>query len=406
MTKDTEPPGTKPLPWGEWIGLSAREPYRILFPLGILLGAVGVAVWPLFFFWGVAWAPPPISHPRILIEGFVGSFVLGFLGTSVPRLLEVGGFAPWETGSFAGALLAVGLLHFFGAAGWGDGLFGITLLFFLGRLASRFPSRKDNPPPSFVLALFGVLGAGVGALVESSERMGLTLSPGLRQLGLLLLYQGLPLLPILGVGAFLLPRFYGLPSRESLPEGRSPTRAWIGRALAALAAALLLLISFAWEAAGAALGGGLLRVGTVVAYLLFGIPASRELFSGGTVAGCARLSLLLAVLGLLLGSLSLPLRAAWLHLFFLGGAGLLILTVGARVILGFSGRGELLAGRYRPLFQAMAWILGAILLRIAADLVPARRDLLLSGASLFWLGALLFWAWAVLPKVRCPDVED
>ncbi|MDD4932324.1 MAG: NnrS family protein [Methylacidiphilaceae bacterium] len=406
MAGENELPGTKPLPWMEWTRLSAGEPYRILFPLGLFLGALGVAVWPLFFFWGVAWAPPPISHPRILIEGFVGSFVLGFLGTSVPRLLEVKRLSPWETGAVTVAILAVGLLHFFGVAGWGDGLFGITLLFFLWRLAIRFPSRKDNPPPSFVLALFGVLGAGTGALVESTERMGLTLSPCLRQLGLLLLYQGLPLLPILGVGAFILPRFYGLPSRETLPEARIPTRAWIGRALAALAAASSLFASFAWEAAGASWRGGLLRAGTVVAYLLFAIPASRELFARGTVAGCARLSLLLSVLGLLLASLSLPLRAAWLHLFFLGGAGLLILTVGARVVLGFSGRGELLAGRYGPLSQAKWWILGAILLRVAADVEPARRDLLLSGASLFWLGALLLWSWAVLPKVRCPDAED
>ncbi|WP_142525463.1 NnrS family protein, partial [Methylacidimicrobium cyclopophantes] len=156
---------------------------------------------------------------------------------------------------------------------------------------------------------------------------------------------------------------------------------------------------------GGALAGGLLRTGAVIGYLLFSIPASRELFAKGTVAGCARLALSFSVLGLLLAAFSLPLRVAWLHLFFLGGAGLLILTVASRVILGFSGRGELLTDRYGPLSQAKWWILGAILLRVAGGLVPARRGLLLSEASLFWLVALLLWAWSTLPKVRCPDVE-
>ncbi|WP_142525586.1 NnrS family protein, partial [Methylacidimicrobium cyclopophantes] len=247
--------GTEPLPWGEWIGLCAQEPYRMLFPLGVLLGGLGVAIWPLFFFWGLAWAPPPISHPRIVIEGFVGSFVIGFLGTSVPRLLEVKRFSIWETGGVAAALSAVGLLHLFGLTGWGDGLFGSAILCFLWLLASRFPARRDNPPPSFLLALFGLLGAVVGSLWIASEEGGLRFSPFLHSLSLLLLYQGLPLLPILGVGAFLLPRFYGLPSRESLPEARIPTRAWLLRALAALIAALVLFASFLWEAAGGALAG-------------------------------------------------------------------------------------------------------------------------------------------------------
>lgn len=406
MEKSGKEQGTQPLPWGEWVGLCAQEPYRILFPLGIFLGGLGVAVWPLFFFWGWAWAPPQLSHPRILIEGFVGSFVVGFLGTSVPRLLEVKRLSTWETGPVAGALLAVGLLHFLGVAVWGDGLFGSALLFFLWRLGRRFPMRRDNPPPSFVLVLFGLLGALAGSLWVAAEEGGLGFSPLLHSLALLLLYQGLPLLPILGVGAFLLPRFYGLPSRESLPEARIPRRAWLLRALAGMIAALSLFASFLWEAAGGALAGGLLRAATVVAYLLFSIPLSRELLSQGTVAGCTRLALFFSVLGLLLGAFSLEFRVTWLHLFFLGGAGLLILTVGARVILGFSGRGELLANRYGPLSQAKWWILGAILLRVAGDLVPAQRGLLLSEASLFWLAALLLWAWSVLPKVRCPDVDD
>ncbi|CAB4244136.1 conserved membrane protein of unknown function [Methylacidimicrobium sp. AP8] len=406
MNAGPESAGTRPLPWKEWIGLAAEEPFRILFPLGIFLGAAGVAVWPLFLFWGVAWAPPPVSHPRILIEGFVGSFVVGFLGTSIPRLLEVRPLRRWETGALAGVLLLANALHWFGRTGWGDGLFGGALLFFLWRLAGRLPQRKDNPPPSFLLGLLGVAGAAAGAWLESAAEMGLVLPPPLRNLGLLLLYQGLALLPILGVGAFIFPRFYGLESRESLPAAVVPTRAWLSRALAALCTGLVLFLSFLWEATGGALGGPLLRTGTAVAYLLFAIPIAPELSAKGTVAGCTRWALALAVSGLLFSAFSPVSRTGALHLFFLGGAGLLILTVGARVILGFSGRGELLAARYWPLRQAKWWTIGAVVLRAAADRLPFRRDLLLAGAALLWIGALLIWAWPVLPKVRCPDTEE
>ncbi|CAF0703082.1 NnrS family protein [Candidatus Methylacidithermus pantelleriae] len=406
MTKDNRLDGTPPLPWNQWINLASKEPFRILFPLGIILGAAGVAVWPLFFLYGIVWAPPPISHPRILIEGFVGSFILGFLGTAMPRLLETPALSLWETGSIASALLTVGLFQFFGMPAWGDGLFATTLIFFLLRLASRFPSRRDNPPPSFLLVIFGILGAAAGAITLFLEEKGVISFPILYHLALLLLYQGLPLLPILGVIPFLLPRLSGMPNPEGHLEAgiSAPFRGKLTQFT--IATLLLLLASFLWEALGHPFAGGLLRVATVIAYLACVVRTPWQFLAGKkTTTSCAILALLLSIVGLFLSSSSVPFRIAWLHLFFLGGVSLLILTVGTRVILGHSGRVRLIAGRYPPLAQATAAVFGAVVFRLAADFVPSQRALLLSIASFLWLGALLRWTWDVLPKVQCPDLE-
>ena len=61
------------------------EPFRLFFPLGVLVSISGVSLWPLYFA-GIHKFYPGIMHARMMIEGFMGAFVIGFLGTAVPRL--------------------------------------------------------------------------------------------------------------------------------------------------------------------------------------------------------------------------------------------------------------------------------------------------------------------------------
>ena len=62
-----------------------EEPYRVFFPLGMLAGIWGVLMWPMFY---AGWLKfyPGEAHTRMMIGGFMGAFVLGFLGTAFPRL--------------------------------------------------------------------------------------------------------------------------------------------------------------------------------------------------------------------------------------------------------------------------------------------------------------------------------
>src|ERR1041385_4903412 len=60
------------------------DPYRLFFPLGILLGLAGVAIWPLNYF-GVITGYWGMSHAFTQADGFLFCFIAGFLLTALPR---------------------------------------------------------------------------------------------------------------------------------------------------------------------------------------------------------------------------------------------------------------------------------------------------------------------------------
>ncbi|WP_178087765.1 NnrS family protein [Methylacidimicrobium cyclopophantes] len=402
MEANTTPELSGPVPPAVFLRLCAREPYRILFPLGTVLGLLGVAVWPLSM---LGWAPsPPLqSHPRIMVEGFVGSFVIGFLATSLPRLLEVEPLSGNLVLVLGVTLLSSSIFHLLGWPWAGDMLFTFALVLLLIAFTAR-GRRRRIPPPSFLLVLLGVAGGAVGAFLQAEQAAGMRTSPLVRQVSLLLVWQGLPLLPVLGVGAFFLPRLY---ERES-PERAVPALAagWAREAFLAAGAGLLLFASFLLEAEGKGLLGGLLRVCVIASYLWATLPASGALRAKGTVTAAARFAVAFSLLGFFLAALLGTGRAGYLHLFFIGGAGLMILALGVRVVYGFSGRGFLLHFRFIPFELAIAGVAAAVVTRIGADHLPSGRSVLLSVAAVFWIAALALWAFAVLPFVLCPDTEE
>ena len=70
-----------------FLSLCPAEPFRIFFPPATLLGISGVSLWPLFFSGLHPFYPGPM-HARLMIKGFLAGFVIGFLGTALPRLLS------------------------------------------------------------------------------------------------------------------------------------------------------------------------------------------------------------------------------------------------------------------------------------------------------------------------------
>src|SRR6188768_3977551 len=98
---------------GYWTLVAAGEPFRVLFPLGAAIGIFGVLLWPLFV-WNLTPLYPGQIHARIMIEGFLASFVIGFVGTALPRLLGAPRLTIFETLGFAAALIGITGLHFQG----------------------------------------------------------------------------------------------------------------------------------------------------------------------------------------------------------------------------------------------------------------------------------------------------
>ena len=120
--------------------LWVAEPFRIFFPLGLLLGAIGVALWPLFVWHAIGFYPAQ-AHVRLMIEGLMGSFIIGFLGTAGPRLLDASPLIAAETCALLALQIVSAFLHLTQRQIAGDTVFLVTLLFFVGMMAKRAGAR-------------------------------------------------------------------------------------------------------------------------------------------------------------------------------------------------------------------------------------------------------------------------
>lgn len=391
-----------------WLSLlQGGEPFRLFFPLGTLLGVIGVLMWPLHAGGLLAPYPGP-AHARIMIQGFLTAFVIGFLGTALPRLLDVPRVRTGETLAYAAALCGVVALHASGAMLWSDQLFLLTFFLFLAHLGVRaFCFRKDVPPPGFVLVFLGMLCAlaGTGGLVLA-QAFPLLLPEWAPALARLLLHQGYLLFPVMGIGAFLLPRFFGLPSRQSFPESLALPPGWSGRAAFALACGGVVLTGFVLEALGQARPGHALRAAGVLVYLLREVPVHRAGTGGGTLALGLRISLASIPLAHVLIAIWPERTASFLHVLFITGFSLLTFIVASRVILGHSGQSARFRQRLVPVLVLTALVVLAMLTRVSADWMPQARMGHYAYAALAWAAGVGVWAVAVLPGVVRPDAEE
>src|SRR5205823_2887693 len=203
-----------------------REPFRLLFPEGVLAGIIGVSLWPLYFI-GLSTFYPGQSHARIMAYGLFGGFIFGFLGTAMPRMLSVPPLGTRNVFLLLGLHLVMVLAFATHKILWGDMLFLSLLLLFLTLMLRRLRHRKDTPPPGFILVGLAFLCVLTGAVLGVLEpRMDEGASAYWITLQRRLSYQAFVLLSILGIGPFLLPRFFDQPSRHDFPEMLTPSPAW------------------------------------------------------------------------------------------------------------------------------------------------------------------------------------
>lgn len=385
--------------------IEAGEPFRLLFPLGAFMGVLGVMLWPAYVWVGTSY--PLLSHAGIMIQCFLASFVIGFLGTALPRLLDVSKFRLRESLCFGGTIVSIAALHLAGRSGIADLLFLLLMVIFIGALLVRARQRKDIPPPGFVLVLLGLLSAvsGVGLQLIFSAWPD-TLPSQSFILGKRLLQQGFLLLPIMGIGAFLLPRFFGLPSRQNFPESLRPPPGWWPRAAFAAICGLVVVVSFFLEAWGQVRTAWLLRAGAILVYFYREVPVHQAAFGRGSLAWSLRIALAAIPIGYL-AMAWLPARQMTLiHIVFIGGFTLLTFTVATRVVLGHSGQSEKFARPLKSIAIMAALFVLAMATRVGADWMPELRLSHYAYAALAWSAAVLVWAFCILPGVRLALVDS
>lgn len=310
----------------------ASEPYRVFFFSGAVWSVIGVSLWPLFYAHQISFYPS-IVHARLMIEAFGAAFVVGFLGTAGPRMATAPKLTPPELIGLFVLHQACAFSHLCLRQTWGDAFFMTLLASLVGCLVIRvIKFRKEWPPPQMLLALTGLLCGISGAALWLSP---VTLTDArLYRLAGLLLYQGLLLPPVLGIGSFVFPRMLGGDFGD--PKTPAQSRA---KLLRSIAAALLLVSSFVVEAFGAVLVGYVIRAAVSAAYLLIEIrwKKSPDDEPRGTLSAGLKWSLLTGLLGLMLAPILYAQHVSVEHLLYIGGFGMLVLIVGSRVLFGHSG---------------------------------------------------------------------
>lgn len=380
-----------------------EEPFRIFFVLATVAGLAGTLAWPLHFLGWVTWYPGVI-HARLMTQGFFGAFMVGFLGTALPRMLATPRLTAPEVGLLLGLHSALILAHTMARTAVGDTLFLLLLAALAGSLGTRVWRRNDVPPPGFVLVgLAFVCGATGTVLALFQDRLEdhffwLYLRP-------LLQYHGFILLPILGVGGFILPRFFGLPSRQDFAESRNPPPGWTREALLALTVGIVIVGSFVMEAGGKPQLGSGLRFLSSTVYLYWQVPFFRSRVRGSSLALALRIAFLLLPTGFLAVALVPEYRVALLHLTLIGGFSVLTLCVATRVVFGHSGQQSALSGRLRWLTVAVALMLAGMLTRISGDYWPKILITHYSYGAALWAAGLAWWAIRVLPGIARPDPD-
>jgi uncharacterized protein involved in response to NO len=381
-----------------------KEPFRLFFPLGLLAGMIGVALWPLHFAGTYAWYPGQI-HARLMAYGFFGAFIVGFLGTAMPRMLSARPLG-LKNVAWLAAIHAVMIACLVGqAAAWADGLFLALLVSFGAIVLPRALRRKDLPPPGFVLVALAGVSVFAGTVLALAGDLR-EISPELLALQKLLSYQGFVLLPILGIGPFILPRFFGLQSAHEFPEMLMPSGLWKKKAALAVGAAMLIFGSFFLESFGFLRWAYAIRFAAVAAYLLMEFPFRVVPKLSNAFGITLRLAFVLLVLGLLTVAILPGYRVALLHLTLVGGFAVITFAVASRVILGHSGVGDQLKQPNRWFYLPLALLLLGMATRISGDFLPQIMASHYSYGAIAWICGALIWAVKILPNVLRRDPED
>lgn len=375
-----------------------RSPYRLFFPLGLLLAIAGVGHWLLHAI-GLLDDYRPVFHAMTQVQGFLLSFAVGFLLTMLPRRTKTDPPALATIG-----VLAVGLVGTVTAAAFGawalSQVFFLTVMgtllgFAVTRLSRRRAGRR--PPVGFVWIpiAFG-FGIGGSVLTGLAGFLGMDRHIALHDLGRGLVLQGMFTAMILGVGGLALP----LMTRGEAPADDSGTIHDRARRAAHLVAAALLLGTFVFES----------QLGLAAAYLGRACIAatvliwSAELHRPPSLPGANRWAIWCAAWAIPIGYAAAGIfvqdHKAALHVLFIGGFALLTLAVSTQVTLGHGDFPELMNGR--P--AAVVWIASALFVAIAPRLLmawdPGRFFVWMAVAAGAFLVAAATWAGFVVPKLR------
>ncbi len=383
---------------------SAPEPYRVLFPIGIVAALAGLLPWLALAagrlpFWPaslpVAW--PGAAHAALLAQGFELAFVCGFLLTAMPAFTHGPRCTPRELAVVAALVTAFVLLRAFDvpAAPWA---WLAALVALAVTVARRVRPGAAAPPEEFLLVATGMALGLAGAVIQVLAVHGVIPAASERA-GVRCVSLGMLPALVLGLGALLVPTFARIENPlDIVGWARAGDRP--RRRVFTLAIAALLVLSVNAEFLGRATLAGWLRAlaalaSTQLAWKLWRLPGRRDRLSWTiwSAGWCVAIGFAAAALW--------PLHRieAW-HVAFVGGYALLTLGIGTRVVVSHGGHA---GSEERVLLSgpALASLVLALLVRALGPVFdPARLTLHHAVAAALAVGAFSLWLLGAWPRVR------
>ncbi len=375
-----------------------RDPWKLFFPLGLLLSWAGVLPWFLF---GIGATPSYLSifHSMVQVQGFLACFALGFLFTFLPRRT---GTAPPSALELCLGLAAPVLLALFALRDqWLEAqlcwllMLGVLVRFALSRMLSA--RKKNQFPPAFLWVGMGLFWGIAGAVLTAiGGAVGGSLM-WLHETGRALVLQGVFTGLVLGTGSFLLPAITRGADTASVPRGPAFRRSLVfhGCAAALWTAAAFLEPLYSVRLAFALRGAvtAAVLVGTVQLWRLPSMPGLHRRLTW--ISGW------MLPLGSLLVAADPDLRRAGLHITLIGCFALLVLAVGAHVSLSHGGRPSLLSTNPWQLWIVGGLIAVALAARTCIDVFPSLGLILFAIAAGAFLASTVVWSsLALIPQPR------
>jgi uncharacterized protein involved in response to NO len=377
-----------------------HDPYRVFFPLGIVLGIAGVAIWPLYYY-GVTEGYSGRAHAFVQIEGFLYCFAIGFLLTAIPRF--TGTDVPSRTIQYALAALLVTGAAAFEVQNFrlGQTTFLVSHMTVVALAARRFAQRQQNPPPTFILIGIGLISGAAAAIINAGVEWNIV-DPSWDTAGKRLLTEGMFLMLVLGVGGFLGPRLLGF---AELPQmtgrglkmlKRSSERVIAGYGAAGVALLLTVIVEYRFRVRSMALLRAAIATTVLVATMRpWRTPATRT-----TLGWCVWTANWLVLTGVWLSALAPRYRVDFLHVLLIGGFTLLVLAVGTRVVLSHGGYSLARERASWPLRIGLATGLLAMASRIGAPFAAFSYFEHLAFAGICWIAGMSVWGAYLINLLR------
>lgn len=374
------------------MGLLRTEPFRLFFPLALVIGVAGISHW-LLLSTGAIGSYHGFFHAVTQMQAFLLAFAAGFLLTAIPKRTQSAPASWLEIGALAVLLPAISISTFFEMTVAGQLGYILTLALLAQFAIRRFLARSSGrrPPASFILVPLGFAAGFSGAILHSIA-LHADVSSTTRGLGRALVFQGVFLCLTLGIGAFFLP--LALRGEAAADLDRASRRSIAGYALGGLA----VLGGLALEEAGYYRIGPLVR-GLAAAAILIGSGAYRLPAQPGANRFLVWASAWAVPLGMFAIAVQPDHRLAALHISFIGGFGLLAFAVAAHVTLGHGGFYE----------QQRGWPIAVIGYGLLFGLAAFARALAtttsiyylnwLGIAAALWLAGAVVWGAFLLPKL-------